>query len=223
MLRGAVWRQGCKTGGVPLAVLRDRVREFVEAAPEQLRPGPPEIPAIGIADEAEATVRSDPGDELVLGVDHRAVARLAGGQPVERLPPLRQRAGDAIEQGVDGPRQPAELVALMAWTDRNRQPRRRLRVDRLDRGHHALQRAGDHQVRDHGEHDAEQDGPRHAGDDRHPGAGQEVLGQKPRIELDLERPDRQRRDLHLGQHAAIAIEADAGGQMLAEDPIGQPA
>ena len=111
---GAVWRQGCKTGSVPLAVLRDRVREFVEAAPEQLRPGPPEIPAIGIADEAETTVRFDPGDELVLGVDHRAVARLAGGQPVERLLPLRQRAGNAIEQGVDGPRQPAELVALMA-------------------------------------------------------------------------------------------------------------
>ena len=65
-------------GGVALAIFRQGAGEVVEDAAEQVVARLAVVPAVGIVDEAEPSVRCDTGDELVLRVHHRTVARLAG-------------------------------------------------------------------------------------------------------------------------------------------------
>ena len=68
----------CRCAAVPLAVLRHREGEFVETVAEQLLAAAAVVSAVGVVDEAEPAVRPDPGDELGLRVDDRAIAGLAG-------------------------------------------------------------------------------------------------------------------------------------------------
>ena len=86
---------------VPLAILGHGQGELVEPSPEQLLAAAAVVAAVGVADEAQPAVRRDPRDELGLGVDHGAVARLARRQPVERLAPLGQGGIAAERAGKD--------------------------------------------------------------------------------------------------------------------------
>ena len=64
-------------GRITLTVIEHCAGELVEAAAEQNLPWLAVVTAIGVVDEAEPAVGADPGDELALGIDHRAIARLA--------------------------------------------------------------------------------------------------------------------------------------------------
>ena len=107
--------------------------ELVEPAPEQLLAAPAVVAAVGVAHEAQATIRCDPRDELGLGVHHGAVAGLARRQAVERLAPLGQGAVGTREQRVQRVADLAELVPLVRRADLDRHLVRRVGIDPLDR------------------------------------------------------------------------------------------
>jgi hypothetical protein len=105
----------------------------------------------------------------------------------------------------------------------NRQLFRRLRVDALHRGDDPRQGPGDHQVGDDREREAKDQRARKPGQQQEPRARQEILAQDARVELHQERAHRPARDLALGQHTPVTVEADPETQVRAEQSIGQPA